>query len=361
MRRDNAMLNSRKWGIWLLVLSLLALCAAGAVTAYIDPFFHYHAPLDFLQYPINDQRYQNDGIVRHFDYDAMITGTSLTENFLASQFDRLFGVHSVKVCFSGATFHELNNNLLRALDSNPKLKLVLFGIDSWFLQEPPGALRTDAAYPAYLYDDQLFNDVNYLLNKEVLCSRTARVLENTSWGNGTTSFDAYSFWGSDVYGITGKDIAIANSPRESLTKIDGDLSQEERQQIVKNLTDNSVRIAQAYPDTQFIYFFPPYSILYWDSKQQEGGVDRQAEAWALASEVLLAEPNIRLFSFYEDFDTVTNLDNYRDNVHYGDRINALLLDRMARGEGELTLDNYREHWKKVADFYRSYDYDAIYE
>lgn len=32
------MTNSKKWGILLLVLSLLALCAAGAVTALIDPF-----------------------------------------------------------------------------------------------------------------------------------------------------------------------------------------------------------------------------------------------------------------------------------------------------------------------------------
>lgn len=354
-------MKSKKWGIALLVLSLLTLCLLGTVTAIIDPFFHYHKPLEQLQYPISEQRYQNDGIVRHFDYDALITGTSLTENFKASQFDELFGVSSVKVCFSGGTFHELNSSLRRALDSNSQLRLVLMGIDSWFLGEAPGALRTDAEYPAYLYDDKLLNDVNYLLNKEVLCGRTARVLEYTSWGGVTTNFDDYSAWGQSAYGITGKDIAIANSPRESLTEVPGDLSQQERQRIVENLTNNTVQIARDHPDTQFIYFFPPYSILYWDSQHQEGAVDRQAEAWALASDILLGEPNIRLFSFYDDFDTVTNLDNYRDNVHYGDRINALLLDRMARGEGELTLENYREHWQKIADFYRSYDYAAIFE
>ncbi|MDO5400569.1 MAG: hypothetical protein Q4F17_06265 [Eubacteriales bacterium] len=354
-------MNSKKWGVCLLVLSVLSLGLLGAVTAYIDPFFHYHGPLDFLQYPIDDQRYQNDGIVRHFDYDAVITGTSLTENFRASQFDRLFGVNAVKVCFSGGTYHELNSNLRRALEAKPGIRLVLFGIDSWFLRETPGALRTDAVYPAYLYDDKLCNDVSYLLNKEVLCSRTAGVLEYTRMGRTTTDFDEYSFWGSGSYGVTGREVALANFPRESLTRIDGPLSQQERQQIVDNLTNGAVEIARAYPDTQFLYFFPPYSILYWDSQHQEGSIDRQTEAWSLASEVLLAEPNIRLFSFYDDFETVTNLDNYRDNVHYGDAINALLLDRMARGEGELTLDNYRDHWKTVADFYRSYDYDAIFE
>lgn len=354
-------MKSKKWSILFLVLTVASLGLLAGVTVLIDPFFHYHAPLDFLQYPINDQRYQNDGIVRHFDYDAMITGTSLTENFKASQFDELFGVSSVKVCFSGSTYNELNNNLRRALTSNPGIRLVLFGIDSWFLREAPGALRTDAEYPAYLYDDKLLNDVNYLLNKEVLCSRTAGVLEFTRQGGVTTSFDEYSFWGSSDYGITGREIALRNSPRESLTEVKGDLSAQERQRIVDNLTYNAVQIARDHPDIQFIYFFPPYSILYWDSQHQEGAVDRQAEAWTVASEILLAEPNIRLFSFYEDFDTVTNLDNYRDNVHYGDAINALLLERMARGEYELTPENYEEHWQAVADFYRSYDYDAIFE
>lgn len=355
------MINNKKWGIALVVLSLLTLCAVGAVTACIDPFFHYHAPLDFLQYPITDQRYQNDGIVRHFDYDAILTGTSLTENFMPSQLDELFGVNSVKVCFSGGTFHEMSSNLRRGLEANPKVKLVLMGIDSWFLLEPPGALRTDAEYPAYLYDDNLLNDVNYLLNKQVLCAYTAGVLEFTHRGGVTTGFDAYSFWGDGAYGVTGKDIAIANSPRERVEYVEGPLTEADRRRILENLEDNATQLARAYPDVQFLYFFPPYSILYWDLQNREGAIDRQTEAWALASETLLAEPNIRLFSFFEDYDTVTNLDNYRDNVHYGHHINALLLDRMARGEGELTLENYRQHWQTVAEFYRSYDYEAIFE
>ena len=88
------MSNSKKWSICCLVFALVILTAAGAMTTVIDPFFHYHAPLDGLQYPIDNQRYQNDGIVKHFSYDALITGTSMTENFKTSEFDTLFGVNS---------------------------------------------------------------------------------------------------------------------------------------------------------------------------------------------------------------------------------------------------------------------------
>ena len=353
-------MKSKTWSILLLILSLTALLLFGSVTALIDPFFHYHKPLPGLAYPIDDQRYQNDGIVRHFDYDAIITGTSLTENFKASQFDNLFGTNSVKVCFSGSTYYELNNNLRRALSSNPNIRMVLMGIDSWFLFESPGALRTDAVFPTYLYDDNILNDVQYLLNKQVLCDRTVGVLEYTRQGGKTTDFDSYSCWGNTDYGKTGKEIAIKNSPRQAPSQTPLSFTPQLQQRLVDNLTTNALALAEANPDVEFFYFFPPYSILYWDLLIRNQEFDRQLMAWEKATELLLEADNIHLFSFYTDFETSTNLDNYRDNVHYGQHINQLLLDRMASGQFQLTKENSASHWQQVRQFYASYDYDSIY-
>ena len=49
-----------------------------------DPYFHYHKPFPFVSYRMYDERYMNDGISRHFDYDAVITGTSMAQNFKPS-------------------------------------------------------------------------------------------------------------------------------------------------------------------------------------------------------------------------------------------------------------------------------------
>ena len=95
-------MSFKKWVVCFVSLFAAALVLLGSVTVVIDPFFHYHAPLPFLQYDIFYQRYQNDGIIKHFDYDAVITGNSLCENFKSSELDALFGTHSVKVPFSGA-------------------------------------------------------------------------------------------------------------------------------------------------------------------------------------------------------------------------------------------------------------------
>lgn len=68
--------------------------AMGICVLRVDPFIHYHKPLtNAYFYPLDNQRSQNDGILKHFEYNALITGTSMTENFKTSELDELFGVN----------------------------------------------------------------------------------------------------------------------------------------------------------------------------------------------------------------------------------------------------------------------------
>ena len=351
------MSHSKKWSICCLVFALVILTAAGAMTTVIDPFFHYHAPLDGLQYPIDNQRYQNDGIVKHFSYDALITGTSMTENFKTSEFDTLFGVNSIKVSYSGGTYEEITDNLQRALVANPGIRLVLFGMDEWFLLSTRDLIQADGEYPNYLYDDNLFNDVEYVFNKEILCSNTVEVLDYTADGNTTTSFDDYSNWHSFFTYNAGN--VLSNYTRAPRAETAAVLTEELAARLSDNILENAVKMAREHPDVQFLYFFPPYSILNWDGHNQEGTLQRQVDAFILASRLLLEEENIQLFSFYNDYDTVTNLDLYRDIVHHSEDINSLLLQRMHDGEYRLTKENYEAHWQEVLEYYSSYDYEAL--
>ena len=80
-------MTGKKWFGTFLILFMAALVLVGSVVAYVDPFFHYRAPRDFFFYKLYDQRSQNDGITKNFEYDAMVTGTSMAENFKTSLFD----------------------------------------------------------------------------------------------------------------------------------------------------------------------------------------------------------------------------------------------------------------------------------
>lgn len=348
--------NTKTWSILCIALALILLLIVVGITAVIDPFFHYHAPLESLEYPLDNQRYQNDGIVRHFEYDALITGTSMTENFKTTEFDALFGVNSVKVSYSGGSYPELFSNLQQAMKSNPDIKTVIFCIDEWFLFSGRNMILADGEYPTYLYDENLFNDVEYVLNKEVFCSDTLGVLDYTRKGNTTTSFDEYGSW---VYPYDA-DVVMSNYVRPEQAASLTPFTEKNAAALTANLRQTALTLAQAYPDTEFIYYFPPYSILNWDANNRQGTLQQHVEAFRLASEVLLEADNIRLFSFYTDYKTITDLDNYRDTVHHSDIINSVILQHIASGEYELTKANFDSHWQEVLEFYGNYNYEELF-
>ena len=180
-------MKASKWNTLVLGGTLGILLFVAVATIVIDPFLHYHKPLAGLEYPLLDERYQNDGIARHFSYDALITGTSMTQNFKPSEFDQLWGTEAVKIAFSGASYREVNENICRALEYNDKIRYVLRSLDSSVLNQPADQ-NTYEGYPEYLFDSNPFNDVQYLLNKEVV-PKTLAVLNYTRAGNVTPSLD----------------------------------------------------------------------------------------------------------------------------------------------------------------------------
>lgn len=140
---------------------------------YLDPCFHYHAPVKGVSYQLNDERYQNNGIVRNFEYDAIVTGTSMVENFKTSEVDDIFNVNSVKVPFAGGYFKEVNDNLIVALQNNPDIKMILRCLDIGLIavdKDAPfhGIADQGYHYPYFMMDNDLFNDVSYVLNKDML-------------------------------------------------------------------------------------------------------------------------------------------------------------------------------------------------
>ena len=106
-------MNSNKFVKTVLVGTGTMLVLIGGMTAVIDPFFHYHKPLAQLEYPLERgrERYLNNGIIRNFDYDSAITGTSMMQNFKTSQFDKLFDAHSVKVTLTGDTYWAIDEEI----------------------------------------------------------------------------------------------------------------------------------------------------------------------------------------------------------------------------------------------------------
>lgn len=353
-------MNSKTWCKLLLLGLIGVLVMIGGMIVIIDPFFHYHKPLKALQYPIDNQRYQNYGIVENFEYNAIITGTSMTENFKTSEFEELFLADAVKVPFSGGSYKEINDLLIKAFDSNQKIKYVVRGLDGSKLFDDKDAMRYDTSlYPWHLYDENLFNDVEYLFNKEVLCNNTVHVLLHTMRGEETTTFDEYCEWDTDAkYGKAYVDVQHERSTKSGESLI---FSDEDKLRLEGNVQQNVLELAKDNPNTEFYYFIPPYSIYWWDECSQAGNLKRTIEAFKYMSELIVQQENIHLFCFFDEHDLITNMNNYKDTMHYSGDINSKILQWLSKEQHKLTKDNYVNYWECIEQYYSNYDYDALFE
>ena len=335
---------------------VLVLFLISGTMIIIDPYFHYHKPLKFLNYRLGNQRYMNDGIIRHFDYDSIIVGTSMTENFKVTQFNELFERNSIKIPFAGGSFKEIDDNIERALKYNSDVQIILRGLDYGEILSDSEKMRYES-YPEYLYDDNIFNDYKYLLNKDVIIKGLGAIAYYTLTKRETTSFDEYSSWD---FGF-GKEKVLSQYKR--IEKIDKEfsLTEEDKKIIDENIEKNVLDLPKKYPNIKFIYFITPYSIVYWDSLNQKGEVEKQIMAEKYMIEKILEVPNIELYSFFENYNLITDLDNYKDITHYISKINEKILEWISKKEYLLTKDNYQEYINKNLEFYKNYNYDKIFQ
>lgn len=349
--------NYTRWSVLTLSFTAAILVIFASLTIYVDPLFHYHGPLKRFEYPLDNERYQNDGITRNFTYSGLITGTSMTENFKTSEAEALFGAPFVKVSFSGAYYKEIDNNLKRGFAAGKKISCVICGLDYNKLCADKDSVRY-SDYPAYLYNNYLLDDVYYVLNKSILFNQTKRVLDYTASGQKTTAFDQYANWNARC--TFGAEAVLATYSLGPAAESTVSLSDEERLKIVGNIRQNVTDLADQYPGTDFYLFFTPYSICYWEDLQNTGVLERQFDVEQTAIEELLKHPNIKLYCFFTDFETICDLNNYKDIYHYGEWVNSWILEQMYSGNYLLSEDNYLEHLAAMREFYTSYDYASLH-
>lgn len=255
-------MNYKSWLIGWFVTVSIGLVGISFSTYHVDPFFHYHKPyLSRYYYELNNQRSQNDGIIKHFNYDAVITGTSMASPFKTSEANHLFDRDFIKVTFSGAYYKELNDSIETALKVNPNIKTVIRSLDLAYCDKISDEGRADLGdYPTYLYDNNVLNDVYYLLNRDIIFGRVYPMIIGHLHGSdtGITDFDDYpGYMESLPSGINTvkPDGITVFEPTEYLH-----LSEQDKNIISSNLYQNVIRVADEYPNVEFYYYFPPYSI-----------------------------------------------------------------------------------------------------
>lgn len=313
-----------------LVTTIILLAGVMALVVYIDPFFHYHAPLEDFPYLVDNQLSQNPGMAKHMEYDSVILGSSMTVNFNTHWFEDLLGLDTIKLNYSGAYPKDQSNIMELIFASENKVDAVFLGVD--VMTYTGGVAETKYPIPEYLYDDKYGNDIQYLLNKDVLLNYILRPMADPEKTDLAT---VYQSWWTDEY--YNKQWVMHNyEPPEQVevqTQEDAYL-----ESVELNLAVNICPYIEENPDTVFYVFFPPYSILYWNDVICENHLDATIAEYQYIADRLLAYDNVRLFFFPNQEWIVTNLDNYADYTHYHRDINYYMTECFADGSCEITSE-----------------------
>ena len=317
------------------IRTLILLAAVIGAVMLFDPFYQYHKPLPGLKAVLTDKEYQCVGTLRNFDYNALIVGSSVCENYNNGWFDQGFDCRTIKAIRSYGATADLKTLLDIAYEEHT-LDYVFYNIDPSSLSADAEPTFVSTGCPMYLYDNNHWNDYPYVLNKDVLMEKLPYMLAYSFIGDydegDSYNWAQWKYFGADLAtGMYARKPTIAEMQPENM-------NEEVLAENIALLTE----LVESHPETTFKFFFSPYSMLWWDNAYRTGERDAVIYNEKQAVKTLLAYENVEIYFYQDAREIITNLDNYMDMIHFSKDINYWVYDQIAKGEGQLTMDNYEE-------------------
>lgn len=312
---------------------LLLICALTVIL--FDPFFQYHKPLSGLKAVLTEKEYQVPGTLKNFEYDSVIAGSSVAENYYNDWFNEGFDCNIIKAIRSYGATADLCYFLDMAFEYRD-LKYVFYNLDPSALVADPEPTYELTGSPMYLYDDNYLNDLEYILNKDVLFERVPYLLAQSLAGD----YDENDSYNWSQWKQFNSDMALGLYLRRP------DIAEMKPQDYYEELLYDNLNLLteriSAHPETTFYIFVPPYSMLWWDSIYRDGDTEAYLYNMEQAMATLLEYENVRFFYFQNDREVITNLENYMDTLHFSQDINHYICNCMIEESHEITIDNYQE-------------------
>ena len=260
-------MKRKRWALFVLAALLAGLAACAALTYAVDPFEQYR---ESAILPLYDQEsYNNPGIAKNYDYDAVILGTSMVEMSNPSVIDACFGVKSIKLPMRGSHTAQMGWQLSHVFAAKEKrgetLKLAILAVDAYSLMGP---VDDDEEIIEYLWNDNPLDDVSYLLNRDVLLVKIPKMLKNIGKSTAGKRDDMYK-WTDVTFSAQSVFDTTPVSPQKEMTNPEYRI-----ERSTGNITEHILRHVQAHPETTFLIYMPPYSVGYW-YLMTRGGLSEQ--------------------------------------------------------------------------------------
>lgn len=343
-------MTNKRWVTVYIILFVLTLVLFASLMYFTDPMLRYgpeHPPFTYYEY---SEMYSNPGIAKQCEYDTVLVGTSMIENTDIDEFDKLLGTKAVKLPYSGGTTYNMKTILDVCFRSKNQIKTVYWELDEFQLTGSSTAPRSPL--PDYLYEEDHTNDVKYLLNLDVFYHYSVKNIFHSIKGNVKSAASR----GEMFFGNFSREEVISTYSRPPLnpTIADKDAFIKKTEQ---NLKTNIIPLIEANPDTEFVFYFVPFSILYWDRDIRNGVFDATMNSLEYSIGELLKHENATVYFYHMEPDIITDLDNYKDYSHYGKWINSQITEWLTNDYGRLSTDNYKKIIQDMTTYIKSFDFE----
>lgn len=309
----------KKFFISSILGSIIILLILGLVVFYTDPWqqFRYNN-----KYYNGDQRILNIGLAKNYKYKTAVIGTSTSENFLKEDVDVYFKTNSVNLSIAGATALE-QRNLLEVIINNKNVENIIYGLDFFSYNRLEKRIEQT--------DYTKFRNVHkYLFNINVLRDTAKIIIQKLLNKNDEDWIYKKHFWG-DKFKYSEESTLSFNLKTQSGRQNLGILKEIKlgyNYEIMKENFDEFLKMVDKNKNINYIIYLPPYSVLYWYELEKYDSLKEILKFKKYIYDKTKNLKNILIYDFQDREDIISNLNNYKDSVHYGYFINKKIIEEL---------------------------------
>lgn len=340
-------MSSKKYILWFCIFSLIIISVISVTNYIVDPFMKYRVKDG--EYILNP-RFVNPGLLKNYDYDLLVIGSSMVQLFDMDMLRKKMPSKPLKAASGDMNIEELE--LIFSLAKKEDVNTFIINLDLHKFFE----VNENNRYAEYLYKDGLLNDLKYLLSYEankftpvdIAVSRDIRK-------EGITTPKLYNRTKIDRIGDFSTDLNFdhLNVIRDFRTRVRPDTTD-----IYNRMTSRfdeflSAMNFEKYKDKEFIFFLPPYSVVYWYAAQKDGYYRQLTDFIRYVVNKTKGYENIRIVSLY-DSEFIVEADTYADMVHFSPIRMEFVMDAIADKSNNLNPDNLEDHLNKLDNIIRDF-------
>ena len=334
--------------IFLLSMTLfLLLLAAIALPTYV--ILNHKTTFKGLLSSVPEREY-NAIIAKTQDYNAVILGSSMSECFKCSELDEVMKCNSLKLTINGCNFAEAG---FMADYAAKYRKLDLVMLDFHILMFAPN-FNISSEHDLKNMPMEHYGDNAHLIPLKKAFSITgiaeaAGFVKDYKKGRvkSISRDELYDWskkrsWGEKYFA---RDVLYNPTPD---MVIDDLFLERTRNNISKHL----IPMFKQYPDTKFILFFPPNSMMQYRKIEPASFIKLKG----MTIDMLLPYKNVFLYDFQAAFHITENFNNYKDREHYSPQICSWLIHELGKKDYLLTAENKDDFLHKQLVRLKKYDF-----